>query len=483
MNKNLISKFILFSYGTWISLIIGLITVGISTRILSPDVFGKASLFNTLVSLILVLSIVGVDQAFVRYYYELNEESRKLLLLKCLLFPLISTILIWCILILKSEEISTFIFGEVNFNAIIVLGLTVVFEVFHRYSLLILRLKQHANTYSIITIISKVLELIIILVLFYTFGSNYLILPLSLMLMSFLVSIGIIVFTFSDWNFFSLLNEQNLKTPKFEDIFKYSYPLMFSLILHWAFTSIDKFALNALSSFYEVGIYASVSKLIFLMTAVQSAFTNFWTPVSLERYSKDPNDFTFFKKVTRNISLIILILIILLIMCKDIFVYILGNEYASASLLMPFAVFGPALYTISEITVVGIAFSKKTKWNILISLIVAIINIIGNILLIPKIGALGAAISTSISYIIFLIMRTLISNKLYPVDYPIKELFVSISLTFFYSMLVSFYNIFFLNIFFGVFIILIEIVLFQNEVRIILVSLKKSINNYFISVR
>lgn len=475
MNKTLISKFLLFSYGTWVSLVIGLFTVAITTRILPPDVFGKASLFTTLVSLLVVLSMVGADQAYVRFYYELDQPSRKLLLLKCISFPLVVIVLIWGILFLKYREISFFIFGEVNFLAIVILSLSLIFEVFHRYSLLLLRLKQYANKYSIIIIISKVLELIIIVSLYYLLGISYIILPLSFMLASFLVSLGTISITLSDWNFKSLSRKHKFDTPKAIDIFRYSYPLMFSLILHWAFTSIDKIALTSLSTFFEVGIYASAGKLIFLMTAVQSAFTTFWTPISLERFSIKADDFAFFKKASRIISLLVLVLMVLLIMSKDVFVYILGKEYVKSGLLMPFAIFGPAMYTISETTVVGIAFSKKTKWNILISFIVSVINILGNLLLIPSLGALGASISTSVSYVIFLFLRTIISKRLYPVSYPIKELSILSVLIFAYASYVSFFGEFFLNIVIGLLVIIVILFVFGSETQTIWLEFKKKI--------
>jgi O-antigen/teichoic acid export membrane protein len=73
----------------------------------------------------------------------------------------------------------------------------------------------------------------------------------------------------------------------------------------------------------------------------------------------------------------------------------------------------PTLYTLSETTVVGIAYSRKTYYNLLISGVIAVINIVGNSILVPRFGALGAAASTGISYIFFFILRSVIGNKLW----------------------------------------------------------------------
>ncbi|WP_077913552.1 polysaccharide biosynthesis C-terminal domain-containing protein [Listeria aquatica] len=71
-----------------------------------------------------------------------------------------------------------------------------------------------------------------------------------------------------------------------------------------------------------------------------------------------------------------------------------------------------------------LTFIKKTKWHLLIACCVFFINVLGNILLVPLIGAAGAAISTGISYIAFFTMRTYFSTRLFQVDYKLKRFYV-----------------------------------------------------------
>jgi len=46
MKENLIKKFLSFSYGSWIGLVIGFFSTMLTTRILSPQDFGKVSMFT-----------------------------------------------------------------------------------------------------------------------------------------------------------------------------------------------------------------------------------------------------------------------------------------------------------------------------------------------------------------------------------------------------------------------------------------------------
>ena len=92
---------------------------------------------------------------------------------------------------------------------------------------------------------------------------------------------------------------------------------------------------------------------------------------------------------------------------------------------MPFLVFSPIMYTVSETTVLGINFLKKPNLHIYIAIVSCLTNIIGNIILVPIIGAKGAAISTGISYIVFFSMRTWLSTGLYKVNYGLKNFYIS----------------------------------------------------------
>lgn len=70
--------------------------------------------------------------------------------------------------------------------------------------------------------------------------------------------------------------------------------------------------------------------------------------------------------------------------------------------MIPFLAFHPIMYTISEVTVGGLVFKKKSKIQVIVSVVPCVVNFIGNTILVPFYGGRGAAISTGISYILFL---------------------------------------------------------------------------------
>ena len=137
-------------------------------------------------------------------------------------------------------------------------------------------------------------------------------------------------------------------------------------------------------------------------------------------------------------------------------------------------VFVPVMYLISETTMMGIVFKKKSKYFMYISIIVAIINIIGNLGLIPHIGAKGAAISTGFSYIVFFYFRTYFSQKLIDFNFNLKRIYFIITLMFLYALYLTFYDNLYLTILIG---ILLEIMIVfkyhQTLKKIYIVFLKR----------
>lgn len=128
------------------------------------------------------------------------------------------------------------------------------------------------------------------------------------------------------------------------------------------------------------------------------------------------------------------------LLSKDIIVLFLGNKYIDSMNIFPMLIFIPIMYTLSEVTVVGLVFRKKTTIIMFLTFIVTLFNGIGNFFLIPKFGAKGAAISTGITYILFFILRTYFSIKFINFKFNLKRAYFTIILIILYSLYLTFTN-------------------------------------------
>ncbi len=188
------------------------------------------------------------------------------------------------------------------------------------------------------------------------------------------------------------------------------------------FQYLDKLSLNYYRTYEEVGIYASAMTFVVLFNLVQTSFNTVWAPKSVEHYERFPEDKKFYNIAFKAMVVIMFFIGITLILFKNLFVLLLGAKFREAAYIMPFLIFSPIMYTISETTVVGINFSKKSHLHVIVAVGSCLTNLVGNTILVPVMGCKGAAISTGVSYIVFFALRTFLSERNYSVGFDLKRL-------------------------------------------------------------
>lgn len=470
MKDNLLKKFFKFSYGSWIGLFLGLAITMLSTRLLPPDAFGKMSMFDLAIQIGLILSIFGTDQSFVRFYYEEEPNKRGALLLNSLRLPLITTVLIVGLLFVFNKSLTSFLIGKEDVKFVIWLAIGMVTQLIFRYAQLVIRMEQNGNLYSILLILQRVFNIFLILLFFYLIGSSFEILVFSKVITLFLLVLIAIYFGKHYWSFKNLKIKDVKHTQL--DILRFGAPFVLTIFITWLFESFDKIALRQWSDFSELGLYAAAMRLVALVLVIKQTFSTFWIPVAYEKFENNPDDKLFFRNISIVVTFAMFLVAIGSIAGKDIFVMILGNDYKEAVSIMPLLVFMPILYTISETTVMGINFYKKTKWHVFIATISCIVNIIGNWLLVPDYGALGASLSTAFSYIIFFSLRTQVSQWFYKVNYPLIRIYLMLFVVFIYAIY-SIYSVVWLNITIALILTSILILLFYKDLKYIVKNWKK----------
>lgn len=472
MNNNLLKKFLSFSIGGYIALVIGFFTTPITTRMLSPEQYGISSMYLLVVNILMLLAMLGLDQGFVRYFYEESEDNKGLLLKNCLKIPIGMLIIISVLILLFKVKISEFIFLEDNDFMIIFLVIMLLFTLLNRYSFLTVRMNQKAKLFSIFQILNQLLNFIFIILLFKVYGDNYKTIVIGSTITTVVITIISIFSEKKIWSF----RGTNAKTTE-RELLKYSLPFTITMALTWIFQSSDKVAIKVFSNVEELGLYAAAFKIVALLNIVQTGFTTFWVPVAYERYTKETKNLEFFEKVHGYISLVMFGMALVVLMSKDLIILLLGEKFRIASSIMPCLVLMPIMYTISETTVLGINFKKKTKYHMNISVIVAVLNILGNLLLIPYLGAKGAAISTGLVYIVFFSLRTYFSLKEIKFRFNLKRFYLSTAIVTSYAIYLTFNELGKSGILLGILLIGIVLGIYFEVIKEIFFMIQKVVRN------
>ena len=191
-------------------------------------------------------------------------------------------------------------------------------------------------------------------------------------------------------------------------LFKFGAPLIFSAIAMWTINYFDKVVLRYTSQFDQLALLSIALTLSYIATFFSSVFNTIWTPLAYKWHSSNVN-MKIIKLIASDAMFFMLLIILLCISFSWIFPLLFPAFYADIQFLFVAAVFGPFLYTLSEITGIGIALKRKTSFYILISTASSILGILFALYFIPLYGAKGAALSVMTSYMCFFILRTYIS--------------------------------------------------------------------------
>jgi len=431
---SLIKSFLQFSAGPWVAAAISFLTTPMTTYLIIPEEFGKASMYTIAFSLILQVVLLGTDRSFVRMFYEYDEDRRSVLLWNCLIPSLSMSLLVSAVLLIFRQQVSLLLFDDPDLiMPVVALSLTTVIAMLERFASLVLRMKKRGIAFSSLRVVSALSSAGGLIAYALLFGRNFYAVIFGTVISHLLVLLVSILMEIDFWKKGFFVSISNVKNALL-----YGLPFIPTVMVIWLFNSMDKLALRSFSTFEEIGFYAAANKIVAFLLLIQNGFSTFWTPVAYETFERTPDDTKLYARVSKLLAAVMFVVSLMLIGLKDIIVLILDSAYLPAANIMPFLIFYPIMYTVSETTVVGINFKKRTHWHLWISIIAASVNFIGNSLLVPVYGARGAALATGVSYIVFFYSRTLISRKLFPVDYSLKRFTLSTVIL----VLVAFINTF-----------------------------------------
>ncbi|WP_052078864.1 oligosaccharide flippase family protein [Spirochaeta lutea] len=393
-----------FSIGPIVSALIAFAVVPITTFLISPEELGRGSFFITINQLIQLITVLGFDQAFVREYHQ--STDKKSLFTNSFIPPLLFSGLIGIIVVIWWKPVSNLVVEEQSFLVAGLLCVSAVLSVVLRFSSLLIRMREKALLYSVFNISNKVTNVLVLLLFAYLIQADYLAVVVAFVTSLVLTSLLQRLYLNKTWE----LDLKSLNIREQVSYLKYGTPLAIAGAFMWILNSMDKVALRSWSTFYELGLYSNAFRIAGLFTIIQTAFSTFYAPTSYRWYSEEPGTKRF-SIISSLMAYVLTIIFIVVAVSKDLVKIIIDESYYASLTMIPFLLFFPVMYTLSETTGLAISFKRKTWLTLVVTIVAAMVNLVGNILLVPTYGGFGASVSTGISFIVFFWLRTLIAHS------------------------------------------------------------------------
>ena len=390
-----------FAVGPIFSMGLGLIYLPILTWFFSIEDIGRLSLLQVVTSLSTLLFCLGLDQSYVREYHEIKNKSH---LFKHTFLPGLLGLLGIIIFVILNDISSSELIFEVQDNRLNHLVLICILCTFvSRFFSLILRMKERGLLFSIGLLLPKITLLTVLFIYFVSETK----LDLFALILAHSIALLLTCLYFSWHNKRELLEvfSKTIDMVLLKRLFKFGMPLVLGGMAFWGLTAIDKIFLKNLSSFNQLGIYSVAVSFAALGSVLQSIFSTIWAP-TVYKLNAEKLDPDFLNQTCRYTICIVILVFSLVGLLSWIIPLFLPDEYQNIQYIVCACLGYPLLYSLSEVTVVGIGIARKSHLSMLATVIACFVNILGNYLLIPHFGAAGAAASTCFSFFVMFILRT-----------------------------------------------------------------------------
>lgn len=424
-SKSLVKNSTIYAIGEICPRLFSLIVFPILTSHLSAEEYGIINYVNTIDVFLSVFSLLGLNTFFLVYYYKMpSEQERKNLMGTLSLFIVANTMLISTLLFIYGSKLFSLWGSNVDFYPYIAIGvLTNLFNAVTVMPVCYYRVIEKPLPLTLLNVLKSFVIMIgtIVLIKYYG-GSSKEVLEVRLCVSALFAGI----FIYLCRNHFTLT--LNLKTVK--QGLKFSLPLLPGSISYYLFSMSDRLLIDKYLSLRDLGLYSTASTLAMLLNIISNGAYKAFEPYFFQIYGQ-PQFNDAFRKVRDTLLFVVIVFgTALSLFSKECLWLLSSEEFHSAYIYVPILTIGTICSAMSLMYSTIIIAKGKTIINTIITIIGALVSIVLNIILLPKIGIYSAAIVFSLSFVIIMVLNAIASKINIPILRPVVALVLSFILIF-----------------------------------------------------
>jgi O-antigen/teichoic acid export membrane protein len=422
----------IYGISTIVGRFLGFLLVPFYTHFISRSDMGIYTNIYAYLAFLNIVYIYGMDAAFMKYSSLAAPEEKKQTFSTAYLSVVLSTLLLTGALFLlrlpfvRLMEVPG-LYRKLVYYVIFIL----LFDTLALIPFANLRLERKAKKFAVIKLVNILLNLGLNLLFFIKFR-----LGIEAIFAANLIASAV--------TFLALLPEiwprlsWRIQGIQLKQMLRFGLPYLPAMLASIMVQVIDRPIVLAMTDADTLGLYQTGYKLGIFMMLVVSMFQYAWQPFFLNN-AREKNAKEIFAKV---MTLFVLAASLLWVVVSLFIDNLAAWEFASGRSIienhfLPGLVVVPVIllaYLFNGIYVnlqAGLYITEKTRYFPLITIAGALVNVAVNLLLIPLLGIVGAALATLASYMVMAALLHYFSQKFYPIVYEYAKLAKILSVVFF----------------------------------------------------
>lgn len=399
MNKyqKLVNNTLIFAVGTLGAKLLSFVLVRLYTGCMSTEQYSTADLLYQAVNVLYPVVTFSMADAIIRFGLDKAYDNKKIytaaltasaggLLLLAVLTPVIN-----CVNVFKGWGLLLFVYC--------------FFSSFKQLALNFVRARGLVKLFAFDGIMSTLIIVISNLILLLKFDLGVTGYICSIIISDALTLLGLTVIA----ELYKFVDFKRLDKQLLREMMKYSLPLIPTYILWWITSASDRWFVIDMISSHDNGIYSAAYKIPTLLLLVTTLFNQAWQMSAIE--NKDQKDLPdFYTRIYGAYSSVLFMGAAGLIMIVKPLTYLLvdndpAKNYVFAYHYTPILIIAMIFQCLCQFMSSIYSVRKKSMNSMLTSLVAAAVNIVLNILLIPRYGVYGAAVATAASYFACFMVR------------------------------------------------------------------------------
>ncbi len=392
--KKLVSDSVVMLIGTFGSKLLVFLLMPLYTAILSPSEYGTAELITGTANLIMPFACMGITSGIFRFAIEKNANKTEV-------FSTSVTVLLLGMAGLLAISVPVAVLGEQT-QAVVLIALYVFLAdlqaVCAQYVRAIDRTRLFAGQ-GVFNTLFTILANILFLVVFDMGMTGYVL----AVIVGNAVTTLLLVWRAKLWRVFSF---SQVTKRMAKELLVFSLPMVPTTVC-WLITDLsDRYFVSALCGSAATGIYSAAYKIPTIVTLLSSIFMQAWQFSAVAESEDEEGCKNFYSEVFSGFVSLILIGTAVLILATPILCrLLLDDSYQEARRYMPTLLVSAALGAIVSFLATVYLVRKKSLRSFYTAAVGMLLNLVGNALLIPRMGVIGAAIATAASYGVVYLVR------------------------------------------------------------------------------
>ncbi len=409
----------IYSAGLFARKAIVFLLIPIYTRALPPEEYGVLGIVYFIMTFLVSLYMFGLNDSMARYF--VLEENKKKIFSTVFNIVLLVGFLFTVIGFCSQTLFSRLLFSSPNYQVIFRLTMVLILaETLHLLPILTLRLDEKAMRLTLTNIARFIINisLNIYLVVYLEWG-------LAGILYGNIISILLVSLSLTD--IFRQYYSVQIAGDRYKPLLKYGLPFLPNALFIGVIMMADRYIIELLKGLEAVGHYTLGDQLGRAISVFVYGFMHAWTALVFKVKKEDHSKAIFDQILQLYARAGIVIWFLLSIYIEEIYQVFVGPGYSAGIALVAPIALAYFLFGIEDNFAAAIYIKGRSALFPIATAVAALLNILLNILIIPKYGIIGAAYTTLLSYIIYTAVVYRLAQRVMRIKYNFKELLLTIS--------------------------------------------------------